>query len=68
MSHEPLYFRPYSGRHGAAPVITETRLIRDLSAPQRTWDEFEAPTKERPKWWRNQPWWKAKEVRNAHAS
>jgi hypothetical protein len=42
---EPSYFKPYALMK--APVITETRLIRDHSMPLRDWSAFDAPSYER---------------------
>jgi hypothetical protein len=42
---EPSYFKPYALMK--APVITESRLIRDLSMPERDWTLYDAPACER---------------------
>jgi hypothetical protein len=41
----PTFFVPHA--LAAAPVITETRLIRDYSMPERDWSAFEEPTHKR---------------------
>lgn len=51
---EPTLFVPYTGKHGAAPVIRESRLIRDLSMPERDWSKFYEPTFQRERWWKPQ--------------
>jgi hypothetical protein len=42
---EPSFFKPHATMR--APVITESRLIRDHSMPLRDWSSFDAPSYER---------------------
>jgi hypothetical protein len=43
--NEPTFFKPHA--LAKAPVITESRLIRDLSMPDRDWSAYDAPACER---------------------
>jgi hypothetical protein len=43
--NEPVYFKPHALMQ--APVITESRLIRDHSMPLRDWSAFDVPSYER---------------------
>jgi hypothetical protein len=43
--NEPIYFKPHA--LAKAPVITESRLIRDLSMPERDWTAYDSPACER---------------------
>lgn len=47
MINEPQLFIPHTGKHGAAPIVRESRLIADLSMPERDWSEFDTPAVER---------------------
>jgi hypothetical protein len=42
---EPTFFKPHALLK--APIVRETRLIRDLTMPERDWREFDAPAYER---------------------
>lgn len=43
--NEPTFFKPHALMK--APVIRESRLIRDLTMPERDWSEFDPPAYER---------------------
>lgn len=43
----PTLFVPFTGQHGVAPIVRETRLIRDYTMPERDWSEYEIPTYQR---------------------
>jgi hypothetical protein len=43
--NEPTFFKPHA--LAKAPVITESRLIRDLSMPDRDWTAYDSPACER---------------------
>jgi hypothetical protein len=40
--NEPTVFKPHA--LAKAPVIRESRLIRDLTMPERDWSVFDEPT------------------------
>lgn len=40
--NEPTLFKPYALYE--APIVRETRLIRDLTMPERDWTKYEEPT------------------------
>jgi hypothetical protein len=42
---EPTVFKPHA--LAKAPVIRESRLIRDLTMPQRDWSAYDTPAIER---------------------
>lgn len=41
---EPALFKPYALHE--APIVRESRLIRDLSMPERDWSRFDSPPDE----------------------
>lgn len=43
--NEPTFFKPHA--LAKAPIVRETRLIRDLTMPDRDWSELDAPACER---------------------
>lgn len=43
--NEPTFFKPHA--LAKAPVITESRLIRDTTCPRTDWSEFDRPSYER---------------------
>jgi hypothetical protein len=43
--NEPTFFKPHALLK--APVIRESRLIRDLTMPEQDWSRYDPPAKDR---------------------
>lgn len=43
--NEPIVFKPHA--LSKAPIIRESRLVRDLAMPARDWRKYDAPAYER---------------------
>lgn len=43
--NEPTFFRPHA--LAKAPIVSEGRIERDLTMPERDWTELDPPAKDR---------------------